>query len=188
MPATPRSPRRPRWPTSRRRQALGSEFFTAALALTILFAGCHKAQEEQAAPPLQVKVATVSRGDVAEILNVSGDLAATPGMDVKLGPLVAGRLGAVLVGEGDKVRQGQILARLDATPLRDALAQAEAQLAQARAQEQNATAKLTRAGKALEAGVAAAQEVEDDRLALAQAQAAVKTAQATVSTARNQLG
>jgi membrane fusion protein (multidrug efflux system) len=166
---------------------LGSELRKCAVALLVL-AGCHKADEEKAQPPLPVQVETVARGDVAETIDVAGELAAPPGMDVKLGPLVAGRLGAVLVGEGDKVREGQLLARLEGTPLRDAVAQAEAQLAQARAQEQNAQAKLGRAQKALEAGVAAAQEVEDDRLALAQALAAVKTAQAAVSTARNQLG
>ncbi|MFN2549338.1 MAG: efflux RND transporter periplasmic adaptor subunit [Myxococcales bacterium] len=159
------------------------------LAVAIcLLAACHKNDEERAQRALQVQVAKVERGDVAEMVDVAGELSAPPGMDVKLGPLVAGRLGAVLVGEGDKVREGQLLARLDGTTLRDTLAQAEAQLAQARAQQQNAQARLSRAEKALEAGVAAAQEVEDDRLALAQAQAAVKTAQAVVSTARNQLG
>ena len=158
-----------------------------AVALFLL-TGCHKQAEEQAPPALSVQVAKVERGDVAETVEVAGELSAPPGMDVKLGPLVAGRLGAMLVGEGDNVQKGQVLARLEGTPLRDALAQAEAQLAQARAQELNARAKLSRAEKALQAGVAAAQEVEDDHLALAQAQAAVKTAQAAVSTARNQFG
>lgn len=156
--------------------------------LLLALAGCRKAGEPEAPPPLAVQVVKASRGDVSEIVEASGDLSALPGMDVKLGPLVAGRLGAVLVGEGDAVHQGQVLARLDATPLRDALSQAEAQLAQARAQERNAKAKLARAEQALKAGVAAAQEVEDDRYALAQAEGALKSAQAAHSTARNQLG
>jgi RND family efflux transporter MFP subunit len=156
-------------------------------ALCVCLAGCHKAEEAEA-PPLAVSVARAERGDVSEVVEVAGELSALPGLDVKLGPLVPGRLGAVLVAEGDAVREGQLLARLESTPLRDAVAQAEAQLAQARAQAVNAQAKLSRAQRALDAGVAAAQEVEDDQLAVAQAQAAVKSAAAAVSTARNQLG
>jgi len=134
-----------------------------------------------------VQVAKATRGDVREIVEVEGELSAQPGLDVKLGPLVSGRLGAVLVAEGDRVRAGQILARMDPTPLKDAVQQVQAQLLQAHAQEQNARAKLDRATKALQAGVAAAQEVDDDRLALAQAQAATRTAAAALSTAQNQL-
>src|SRR5437588_633831 len=91
----------------------------------LLLAGWHKAADDEAAPaPLAVQIARAEKGDVAQTVEVAGELSATPGMDVKLGPLVAGRLGAVLVGEGDKVREGQVLARLEGTPLRDALSQA----------------------------------------------------------------
>ena len=158
------------------------------LLAAALSASCHKAAEEEAPAPLAVQVVRAARGEVAEVVDVAGELSAPPGLDVKLGPLVAGRLSQVLVGEGDRVREGQVLARLDGTPLRDQLQQAEAQLAQARAQQLNARQRLDRAGKALQAGVAAAQEVEDDRLALAQADSAVRSAGALVSTARNQLG
>jgi membrane fusion protein (multidrug efflux system) len=170
---------------SRRRHLPGA---IACAIATALLCGCHKAGEEAAPAPLSVTAVPAAKGDVAQVVEVSGELSAPPGMDVKLGPLVAGRLGALLVGEGDKVREGQILARLEGTPLRDAVAQAEAQLAQARAQELNAQAKLNRAERAFAAGVAAAQEVEDARLALAQARSAVKSAAALVSTAKNQLG
>lgn len=159
-----------------------------AALLLLGVAACRKADEQEKHPPLAVQVVKASRGEVSEIVEVSGELSALPGMDVKLGPLVGGRLGAVLVGEGDAVREGQVLARLDPTPLRDARSQAEAQLAQAQAQARNAAAKLARADQALKAGVAAAQEVEDDRLALAQAEGSLKSAQAALSTARNQLG
>ncbi len=161
---------------------------SCSVLAVLAVAACHKGEQPEPPQPLVVDVVTADRGDVSDAVEVAGELSALPGMDVKLGPLVAGRLAAVLSGEGDAVREGQVLARLDQTPLRDALAQAEAQLAQARAQDRNARSKLARAEQALQAGVAAAQEVEDDRLALSQAGAALKTAQAAVSTARNQLG
>lgn len=160
----------------------------SSAAALFLLAACHKAEGPEAAPPLPVTVAAAEKGDVDEVVEVAGELSTPPGLDVKLGPLVPGRLGALLVAEGDRVVEGQLLARLDRTPLRDALQQAEAQLAQSKAQAANAQARLDRARKALQAGVAAAQEVEDDQLALAQAQAAVASAAAAVSTAHNQLG
>src|ERR1700694_1497478 len=119
---------------------------------TAMLCGCHKAEEEAAPAALSVKAVPAAKGDVAQVVEVAGEISAPPGMDVKLAPLVGGRRGALLVGEGDKVREGQVLARLDGTPLRDAVAQAEAQLAQARAQEVNAQAKLNRSERAFAAG------------------------------------
>ena len=153
----------------------------------LLLGGCKKAEEKDKPEPVAVRAAQVDRGDVPRIVEAAGPLEPLPGLDVKLAPLVAGRLAQVLVGEGDRVRAGQTLARLDQTPLRDAAAQAEAQLSQARAQESNARSKLDRAQKAFAAGVAAGQEVDDAKLGDATAAAAVRTAQAAVSTARNQL-
>jgi membrane fusion protein (multidrug efflux system) len=163
--------------------------FAAWAACTAACAACHKgAEAEKPADALAVKIAAVSRGDVRRLIEAAGPLDAPPGLDVKLGPLVAGRLSVVLVAEGDRVSEGQLLARLDQTPLRDALQQAEAQVAQARAQEINARAKLARAEKAFSAGVAAGQEIDDATLALATATAALRAAEAARSTARNQLG
>lgn len=53
--------------------------------------------------------------------------------EVELGFRVGGRIAQVLVDEGDKVVPGQELARLDAQPIRDRLAGAEAKVAAASA-------------------------------------------------------
>ena len=53
--------------------------------------------------------------------------------EVELGFRVGGRIAAVLVDEGEKVTLGQELARLDAQPIRDRLAGAEARVAAAAA-------------------------------------------------------
>ena len=53
--------------------------------------------------------------------------------EVELGFRVGGRIAQVLVDEGDKVTPGQELARLDAQPIRDRLAGAEANVAAAAA-------------------------------------------------------
>ena len=160
--------------------------FRVLLATALLAPACKKAEAPEEAPAVPVRVAKVARGDVARAVEVAGDLQPPPGFDVKLAPLQPGRLAQVLVAEGDKVKSGQILARLDGTPLRDAAAQAEAQVAQARAQASNAATKLSRAQQAFTAGVAAGQEVDDAKAADESARATLKTAQAQLSTARNQ--
>jgi RND family efflux transporter MFP subunit len=158
------------------------------LACAALLVSCKKADQAQDdSGPVSVVISQVARFDIARVVDLVGTLEPLPGFDVKLGPIVGGRLAQVLVAEGDRVRAGQVLARLDVTPLRDAVLQAEAQLAQAQAQAANAATKLSRARDALAAGVAAQQEVDDARLQNESAHASVRTAQAALSTARNQL-
>ncbi len=160
---------------------------SGALALALI-CGCHgNAGNEAEVHPLVVRMQPVARGDVADIVEVAGTLAPPPGLDVKLAPAVAGRLAAVLAAEGEHVHAGQPLARLDPLPLRDAVAQARAQLSQASAQQSNAVIKHDRAREAFSAGVAARQEVDDARMQLDSAAAAVQAARAALSTAQNQL-
>ena len=161
---------------------------SSTLALALLFAACKHEEKPEAAAPVAVRTIKVARGNVSRTLEVAGTLEAPPGLDVKLGPLVAGRLSRVLVAEGDAVAQGQLLAQLDQLPLRDSLSQAAAQLAQAKAQEGNARTRLDRSRRAFDAGVAAKQEVDDGQLAVDTATASVRAAEAAVSTAKNQLG
>ncbi len=159
-----------------------------ALASAVLLAACRNANEAQEQPAaVPVRIAIVARSDIARLVDLAGTLEPPPGFDVKLAPIVAGRLAQVLVTEGDRVRAGQTLARLDGTPLRDAVQQAEAQLAQAQAQASNAATKLSRARQAVAAGVAAQQEADDASLQDQSARAAVRTAQAALSIANNQL-
>ena len=155
----------------------------------VALCACKKAEEKAEPPaPALVKVAKVARADVTEWIEAVGTLDAPPGMDVKLGPLVAGRLAQVLVAEGDEVRAGQVLARLDPLPLRAAMEQTRAQVAQAKAQEANALGRYQRSEKAFSVGVAAKQEVDDARLALETAKASAASAQAALSTAKNHFG
>ncbi|MGZ6126056.1 MAG: efflux RND transporter periplasmic adaptor subunit [Myxococcales bacterium] len=158
-----------------------------ALALALI-CGCGRNGGDKAeVHPLAVRVQAVARGSVADVIEVAGTLEPPPGLDVKLAPLVAGRLAEVLVVEGERVHAGQPLARLDPVPLRDAVTQAKAQLAQASAQQSNAVIKQDRAREAFSAGVAARQEVDDAQLQRESANAAVRVARAALSTAKNQL-
>lgn len=119
--------------------------------------------------------------------------------DVTLAFRVAGRVDEVLKTEGDRVQPGDVLARLDAAPLKLALAQAQAALDVATAQVKNveagarredisqARARLTESKAVLAratdthdriqrlqaSGAATAQALTDAKAALEQAQAGV---------------
>jgi membrane fusion protein (multidrug efflux system) len=191
---------KPRWQILRR--PLVSAFsvrwpiapFLAMLGLS-MFIACHKdapqGNESDAASetaPLTVSVETVVRGAVADVLDIAGNLEPPPGMDVKLGALAIGRLAEIRVSEGDHVKAGQLLARIEATPLRDAVLQAEAAVKQARVQDEAAKARFKRTERLVTAGIAAQQEAEDARSQEAAGLAALHTAEAVLSTAQSQLG
>jgi RND family efflux transporter MFP subunit len=156
----------------------------------LLTTSCHEPEGEkrpEKAEPLRVRAARVARRDLAEAVELVGTLAPLPGRDVKLGTLVAGRLAEVRGQEGDRVAAHQLLALLEPGPLRDLKVQAEAAQAQAQAAAQLAALKQDRAEKAVAAGVAPAQDLDDARASALTAQAALRSAEAALHTAAHQL-
>lgn len=138
-------------------------------------------------PTITADQARVERGTIASTLIVRGSIVALPNEDVRVSALVPGRIDTLTVAEGDTVQAGQVLARLDTRMLRDQQRQADAVRAQAVAQVENARLNLQRNEQLFARGVAAGKEVEDARLALAQASAALEQATAALSTAAAQL-
>src|SRR5205823_5329778 len=120
-------------------------------------------------------------------LVVRGSITAVPNEDVKVSALVAGRVDFVLIAEGDTVRQGQIIARLDRRPLEEQRRQATAAVDQAKAQVENARLNLQRNQQLFERGISSGKEVEDAKTALASAQSALETGNATLNTTNLQL-
>jgi multidrug efflux pump subunit AcrA (membrane-fusion protein) len=116
------------------------------------------------------RTALVSSGTVTDSVSSSGSL--VPTQQLNLGFKTPGTLTAVNVKVGDVVSAGQVLARLDTTPLQLALQQAQAQLAAAQAQLSS-----TETGTAL-------QQASDQ---LAQARQAYNNAAATLSSDQSTL-
>lgn len=78
-----------------------------------------------------VKLAAVEEGTLEQRSELVGTLEARRSIAVQ--PEIDGRVVEILVGEGDRVRQGQVLARLDGDTLEAELRQAKAELASAQA-------------------------------------------------------
>jgi RND family efflux transporter MFP subunit len=75
-------------------------------------------------PPMTVEVAKVSRGNISSYLSVVGNLIGEA--TVEVAPKTGGRLTSVTVKLGDRVRQGQVLAKLDDKEIVEQVRQAEA--------------------------------------------------------------
>lgn len=160
--------------------------FVFVLLVSNLACTAKHADEETKAPDvptISAETARVARTTLIEELAVRGTVAAVPNEDVKVSALVAGRVNAVSVAEGDSVRQGQVIAELDRQAMDDQRRQAAAAAEQAKAQLENARLNLQRNQQMFERGIAAGKEVEDARAQMAAAQAAVDTASAALSTA-----
>ena len=89
-----------------------------------------EARSDDAPAPRPVMTAVVAQQPLVRAITVTGTLAAED--QVALGFKVAGRVAEVSVDLGSTVRQGQVVARLNATDYELGLRQAEAALVQAR--------------------------------------------------------
>jgi membrane fusion protein (multidrug efflux system) len=102
----------------------------AAILILSALAGWGCGRTDSAPAPLQtVKVATALRTDSARELRLSGTIEAE--RTLALSFAVPGTVEEVLVQEGEAVTRGQVLARLSAGSMRDALAIAQAKADQA---------------------------------------------------------
>jgi membrane fusion protein (multidrug efflux system) len=165
------------------------------LGLLLLF-GCSRARptsaddesaDQSPAVVAEVTVTRVARADIRSTLAVSGTLAALPNQDVKVSSLVPGRVARMEVGEGDSVKSGALLAKIDDRSFLDQIQQAEAGVAQAKASLENARLNRERNENLLGRGIAARRDVEDARMQANVAEATVRQAEATLALARLQL-
>jgi len=90
----------------------------------------------------------LSRGDLTVTVSTTGNL--HPRNKVEVGSEVSGLIDEVLVDDNDRVKKGQVLARLDTSRLRDSVVNARAALAssEARVLQSAATVKESRANLA----------------------------------------
>ncbi|ATD66496.1 efflux transporter periplasmic adaptor subunit [Luteimonas chenhongjianii] len=168
-------PRRRVW------RALAATGLAAAVAFAV--AGCDTRAQDQTAPaPPDVGVAAVLSEQVQDWNEATGRIAAVE--SVELRPRVSGYVERVAYAEGDEVAKGDLLFVIDPRPYRAALQRAEAELARARAEAQLAKTRHTRAQSLIEASAISRDDFEARSAGLAEAEAAVRAAQAMVETAR----
>lgn len=166
------------------RRVLTAAGLAAAIALVV--AGCDSRAESTGAPPApEVGVAAVLSESVRDWSDATGRIAAVD--SVELRPRVSGYVQRVAYTEGEEVAQGDLLFVIDPRPYRAALQRAEAELARARADAQLATTRHARAQSLIEASAISRDDFEARSAGRAEAEAAVRAAQAAVETVRLEL-
>lgn len=153
--------------------------------LGLQLSGCGRAVAEHAAggpPPADVDVATVVAKNVHPWDDFTGRIAAVETVDLR--PRVSGYIEKVAFSEGQDVRRGDLLFVIDQRPYQAQLAWAQAQLERARSDATLAETQKTRADSLIEAKAISREDYEARTAGNSAAIAAVRAAEASLTTAR----
>lgn len=166
-----------------------------ALALlgAVLFTRAKQPSNGAAAPgasgaearPVPVVVVAAEARDVSVYLDGLGN--AVPLVTVTVRPQVDGPLTAVLFQEGQAVKKGDLLARIDPRPFAIQLHQAQAARARDQAQYKNAGINLARYTALHAQGLASQEQLDDQRATAEQLAGTIKADEAQIENAALQL-
>jgi len=154
------------------------------LTLTALLPACSKGKT----PPPRVVPVTAETADKKDIpiqLRAIGNVEAYNTVSIKA--QVNGEIAAVFFREGEDVKKGSMLFRIDPRPFEAAMRQAGSALARDRAQSKNAAAEAKRYQALAEKGFVSLQEYDNVRTNADALDAVVKADEAAVENAQVQL-
>ncbi len=153
------------------------------LVLLAVLAGVACSESDASQPEGNAdELAVVERGDLEIRVEAAGQVEPIRVVEVK--SKAAGEITDLYVETGDLVEQGQLLAEIDPRDVRNALAQAQADLDVAEARVQIARSQASRSEDLREANVVTQQEYESSVLELANARAALQRAETNLELAR----
>lgn len=161
--------------------------FSRILGVAVLcLAGCNRTPPPAAPAPAPVSVASATRKSVPDLLNAVGTVEAINSVAVK--SLVDGQLLEARVKDGDEVKAGQLLFKIDPRPAQAALAQSRAALAKDEAARDLAKAQVDRYKPIANKGFISADQMQQTVTAYEAAAASVKVDQANVAAAKLTVG
>lgn len=160
-------------------------WISALLALLAAACGGAEASPPPPAPPT-VEVVRPELRRITDWDEFTGRLEALESVEVRA--RVSGYLESIHFEDGAFVEQGQLLFVIDPRPYQAELEAVQAELARARAARDLARTNVERGRKLLDAHAIAAEDVDEREGALAQAEAALRSAQARVEAAQLDLG
>jgi RND family efflux transporter MFP subunit len=160
-----------------------------ALGAAALVAGCRSRDGTEPAPKaIHVRVTAAFLHDFTVRARVAGRLVPPVDRQASVSAPVGGRVQEVTAREGQRVRRGDVLARVDARQLEDAERSAEAALKRAEADRALKGGVANRSRELYEKGVIARQEADSDASSAVAAESAVVEATANLTTARRNRG
>jgi len=173
---------------SRARQSRSLLAGTAVLAsaMSVLLAACRSEPEPPAPEIRPVRAVTIEKRDTSVPVVLTGSIQAED--QAPLAFRIAGRMIERTVNLGDRVRAGQVVARLDTQNERNAQRTARANLTATQGQLTHARSVLQRREPLAARGAVAQTELDQAREGVQTAQAAVDAAEAQLQFANDQLG
>jgi RND family efflux transporter MFP subunit len=162
-------------------------WFGVFAALGTGLAGCQRGADEAAEPEVRpVRSVTIAKSEGGNTIALSGRIAAAD--EVAVAFRIPGRLIERTVNVGDRVRPGQVIARLEQMNERNQLLSAQAALNAANADLVRARDEFTRQSSLIDEGFTTRAQLDQATAAFRAAEAQVKSATAQVSMAQDLVG
>jgi len=167
-----------------------SKIIAAVAVVAVLGAAAALSVRNSRGQGIEVRTEAIERRDLVSIVTASGNIRARRNVDISSD--VSARVAELLIEEGDDVRQGQTLLRLEPDQYQASVSRSEASLAQAQAQQAQQEANLIRTRRDLDRLLAlrsrdsllvSRQQIDDARTNLAVAEATLSAAEHGVSQA-----
>jgi HlyD family secretion protein len=159
---------------------------TVAVGLTLLAGGAWFYRRADAKEATAYRFAMVERGSLQSAVSATGALSAV--RTVQVGTQVSGQISGIYVDFNDRVRKGQLLARIDPTLQQQAVQDAQAGLERAQAQLALAQAEYARNKQLFDAKIVTASEFGAVESNFSVQQANVKSARIALERAQKNLG
>jgi membrane fusion protein, multidrug efflux system len=161
-----------------------SKFLSGFALAALILSGCkqEKAPPLSSAGPPQVVVAAVEQRDVPIVREWIGQLDGSENVDVRA--RVQGYIQEIAFHEGTVVKPGELLLRIDPRPFEAAVAQEDADLAQATATQEKTQLDEQRQSQLFERKIASQQDYDNAVKANLGAKAGVEAAQAALDQAK----
>jgi HlyD family secretion protein len=159
----------------------GGTLFLLVLIAAVAVGGYYFWKRSDEKPP-EVSTATVSRGDVLQVVTATGVLQAPTSVDVS--SQISGQITEVLVDYNQKVNKGDVLARIDPATYLSRKRQADANFASTKANNTLTRLNTDRIRELRTKNLVSQQELDQAEAQLAQSDAQLKTSQASVEDAQ----
>jgi HlyD family secretion protein len=159
---------------------------TIRVLATLALAAISACSRSEAEPASSLQTTNVVTGALRITVEATGTVEPIRKVEVK--SKASGEIQSLAVDVGDQVQTGALLARIDPRDVRNSHDQAQADLEVAQARLEISQAQNKRSKELLDGGVITAQEFENSRLDLANAQAALIKAQTNKELAELRLG
>lgn len=162
-----------------------SSLWLILVPLLVLGGGAYWYWNRAAEKPPEVLTTPVSRGDIVQAVTSTGDL--QPVVTTEVSSQISGQIIEVTVDFNSRVKRGDVLARLDTATYDSRLRQAEAQLANTRANHTLAKLNVERSRTLFERNLVSQQELDQAEAQFQQTSAQLMIQTASVENAKTDL-